>query len=159
MKKLGLTFAAVGLFFATAAQAQDIEQNTNTKTTETTESTDMSKDMSKSDDQTNDNKTGVYDNGMNTDDHNTGLKAGQNDGFEMQNDGFEMVEVAELPEAVSTAISTDYQGATTKEAYVKEKDGKMIYKIKLDVNGVEKKVYTDADGIWIKKEDKKKESY
>jgi hypothetical protein len=150
MKKLGLTFAAVGLFFATAAQAQDIEQNT--KTTETTESTDMSKDMSKSDDQTNDNKTGVYDNGMNTDDHNTGLKAGQNDGFEM-------VEVAELPEAVSTAISTDYQGATTKEAYVKEKDGKMIYKIKLDVNGVEKKVYTDADGIWIKKEDKKKESY
>jgi len=27
------------------------------------------------------------------------------------------------------------------------------------VNGVEKKVYADADGNWIKKEDKRKESY
>ncbi len=114
MKKLGLTFAAIGLFFATAAQAQDVEATTTTSVvTETA----------------------------------------------VQTDDFKKVEVSELPEAVTAAIATDFEGATTKEAYVKEKEGNLIYKIKLDVNGVEKKVYADADGNWIKKEDKKKESY
>jgi len=114
MKNLGLTFAAIGLFFATAAQAQDVEATTTTSVvTETV----------------------------------------------VQTDDFKKVEVSELPEAVTAAIATDFEGATTKEAYVKEKEGKLIFKIKLDVNGVEKKVYSDADGNWIKKEDKKKESY
>jgi uncharacterized membrane protein YkoI len=114
MKKLGLTFAAIGLFFATAAQAQDVEATTTTSVvTETA----------------------------------------------VQTDDFKKVEVSELPEAVTAAIAKDFEGATTKEAYVKEKEGNLIYKIKLDVNGVEKKVYADADGNWIKKEDKKKESY
>jgi len=116
MKKLGLTFAAIGLFFATAAQAQEVEEAATAETTVVTE-------------------------------------------VAVQQDDFKMIEVSELPEAVTAAIAKDFQGATTKEAYVKEKEGKMIYKIKLDVNGVEKKVYADADGNWIKKEDKKKESY
>lgn len=115
MKKLGLTFAAIGLFFATAAHAQEVEV-TSTTTEVVTE-------------------------------------------VEVQQDDFKKVEVSELPEAVTAAIATDFEGAITKEAYVKEKEGKLIYKIKLDVNGVEKKVYSDADGKWIKKEDKKKESY
>jgi hypothetical protein len=116
MKKIGLTFAAIGLFFATAAQAQEVEETATTETAVFEETA-------------------------------------------VQTDGFEMVEVSELPVGVMTAITTDFEGATTKEAYAKEKDGKMIYKIKLDVNGVEKKVFVDADGNWIKKEDKKKESY
>lgn len=114
MKKIGLTFAAIGLFFAATAQAQEVEV-----TTTTTEVTEVA----------------------------------------VQQDDFKKIDVLELPEAVTSAIATDFEGATTKEAYVKEKDGKLIYKIKLDVNGIEKKVYTDADGNWIKKEDKKKESY
>jgi hypothetical protein len=114
MKNLGLTFAAIGLFFATAAQAQDVEATTTTSVvTETA----------------------------------------------VQTDDFKMVEVSELPEAVTAAIATDFEGATTKEAYVKEKEGNLIFKIKLDVNGVEKKVYADADGNWINKDDKKQESY
>ena len=114
MKNIGLTFAAIGWFFATAAQAQDVEATTTTSVvTETA----------------------------------------------VQTDDFKKIEVSELPEAVTAAIATDFEGVTTKEAYAKEKDGNLIFKIKLDVNGVEKKVYADADGNWIKKEDKRKESY
>lgn len=113
MKKLGLTFAAIGLFFATTSQAQEVEAAATTVVTEKT----------------------------------------------VQTDDFKKIEVSELPEAITTAIATDFEGATTKEAYIKEKEGKLIYKIKLEVNGMEKKVYADADGNWIRKEDKKKESY
>lgn len=74
-------------------------------------------------------------------------------------DEYEKIEVAELPAAVNLAIETDYAGATTKEVWFKEKEGKKVYKIKLDVNGEEKKVYADAEGNWIKKDDKKKEAY
>ncbi len=116
MKKLGLTFAAIGLFFVTAVQAQEVVATGTTETPIVAETT-------------------------------------------VQTDDFKKVEVSELPEAVTAAIATDFEGATAKEAYVKEKEGKMIYKIKLDIDGVEKKVYADGDGNWIKKEDKKKESY
>ena len=114
MKKLGLTFAAIGLFFATASQAQDVEATTTTETEVVSETA-------------------------------------------VQTDDFKKVEVSELPEAVTAAIAADYEEATTQEAYVKEKDGKLIYKIKLDVNGEVKKVYVDAEGNWIKKEDKKQD--
>lgn len=113
MKKLGLTFAAIGLFFATTSQARGVEATATTVVTEKT----------------------------------------------VQTDDFKKIEVSELPEAITMAIATDFEGATTKEAYIKEKEGKLIYKIKLEVNGIEKKVYADANGNWIKKEDKKKESY
>ena len=114
MKKLGLTFVAIGLFFATASQAQEVEANATTETEVVLETA-------------------------------------------VQTDGFKKVEVSELPEAVTAAIAVDYEGAITKEAYVMEKEGNLIYKIKLDVNGEVKKVYADADGNWIKKEDKKQE--
>ncbi len=106
MKKLGLTFAAIGLFFATTAQAQEEAQNMPEVATE--------------------------------------IAVG---------DEFEKIEVAELPEAVATAVSTDYAEASTTEAWVKEKDDKQVYKIKLDVNGEEKVVYVDAEGNWLEKED------
>lgn len=107
MKKLGLTFAAIGLFFATTVQAQEEEQMIPEVTTEE-------------------------------------VAVG---------DEFEKIEVSELPEAVTTAVSTDYAEASTTEAWVKEKDGEQVYKIKLDVNGEEKEVYTDAEGNWLEKED------
>ena len=114
MKKLGLTFAAIGLFFATTTQAQETSEASAEVTTEV-------------------------------------AVAAQ--------DEYTKIEVAELPAAVTLAIETDFAGATAKEVWVKEKEGKKVYKIKLDVNGKEKKVYADAEGNWIKKEDKKKETY
>lgn len=114
MKKLGLTFAALGLFFATTTQAQGTSEASEVVSTEV-------------------------------------AVASQ--------DEYEKIEVAELPSAVNLAIETDYAGAATKEVWVKEKEGKKVYKIKLDVNGEEKKVYADAEGNWIKKEDKMKETY
>ncbi len=71
---------------------------------------------------------------------------------------YEKIEVSELPEAVTASITRDFVEATTTEAWVKEKDGKSVYKIKLDLNGEEKKLYADAEGNWIDKEDKKKDS-
>lgn len=109
MKKLGLTFAAIGFFFATTSQAQVTETSTEVQTEVTTS---------------------------------------------VQND-YEKVEVAELPEAVTTAISTDKAGATTEEAWVKEKEGKKIYKLKL--SGQEEHVYIDAEGNWIDKDEKEKD--
>lgn len=111
MKKLGLTFAAIGLFFATTTQAQVPPTSTEVPTEERA----MEKD-------------------------------------------YEKIEVTELPAAVSTAITTDYSEAQTREAWVKEKeDGKKVYKIKLDVNGQEETVYADEEGNWLDKDDKKKD--
>lgn len=107
MKKLGLTFAAIGLFFATAVQAQEETETTPEVTTEVA----------------------------------------------VVGDEFEAIDVAELPEAVTSAMSTDYAEASATEAWVKEKGDKQVYKIKLDVNGEEKVVYADAEGNWLKKED------
>jgi len=110
MKKLVLTFAAIGLFF-TGVQAQVAETTTTTEVT--------------------------------------------TQAVVSENDDFEKIEVAELPAAVTTAITRDHAGATTQEAWVKEKDGKVVYKLKLNVDGEEKKLYSDAEGNWIDKKDKK----
>ncbi len=115
MKKLGLTFAAIGLFFATTAQAQESEAAAEVST-----------------------------------EVEVAVEA---------QDEYEKIEASALPAAVTLAIETDYAGATAKEVWMKEKEGKKVYKIKLDVNGEEKKVYADAEGNWIKKDDKKKEAY
>lgn len=109
MKKLGLTFAAIGFFFATTTQAQVAETTTEVQTEVRTS---------------------------------------------VEND-YEKVEIAELPQAVATAVSTDYAGATTEEAWVKEKEGKQVYKLKL--SGQEEHVYVDAEGNWIEKDKKKKD--
>lgn len=108
MKKLGLTFAAIGLFFATTVQAQEEEPMNPEVTTEV-------------------------------------VAVGE----------FEMIETSELPETVATAVSTDYAEASTTEAWVKEKDGKQVYKLKLDVNGEEKVVYVDDQGNWLEMKDTK----
>ena len=115
MKKLILSFAAIGLFFTTT-QAQVVAE-----TTTTTEVT------------TNEVTTEV----------------------EVQDD-FTQIEVVELPAAVTAAITRDFAGAVTQEAWVKEKDGKVVYKIKVEVNGEKQKLYADAEGNWIEKEKKDK---
>ncbi len=113
MKKLVLTFAAIGLFF-TGAQAQVAETTTTTEVpTQTLVSVE---------------------------------------------DEYEKIELAELPAAVTDAITRYFAGATTQEAWVKEKDGKVIYKLKLNVDGEKKKLYADAEGNWIDKKDKKDEN-
>lgn len=112
MKKLGLTFAAIGLFFAATTQSVIAQVYTEAQTEERA----------------------------------------------VEKDDYEKIEVTQLPAAVSTAITTDYAMAETREAWMKEKeDGKKVYKIKLDVNGQEETVYADADGNWIEKDHKKKD--
>ena len=113
MKKLGLTLAAIGLFF-TAAQAQ-VESEVQSEVQEQREV----------------------------------VVAGNE---------FEQMELAALPEAVTAAILSEFPEAITTEAYEKKDNEKVIYKVKLDLNGQMKKVYLDAEGNWIKKEDKKEES-
>lgn len=114
MKKLILSFAAIGLFFTTT-QAQVVAETTTTTEVTTTEVTEV----------------------------------------EVQDD-FTQIEVVELPAAVTAAITRDFAGAVTQEAWVKEKDGKVVYKIKVDVNGEKQKLYADAEGNWIEKEKKDK---
>ncbi len=70
-------------------------------------------------------------------------------------DDFEEIDVTALPAAINEAIARDFAGATAQEAWVKEKDNKQVYKIKLNVAGEEKKVYADAEGNWIDMKDKK----
>jgi polysaccharide deacetylase 2 family uncharacterized protein YibQ len=115
MKKLGLTLAAVGLFFmATNTQAQvvaEVEQEVSVESD-----------------------------------------------VDVTGDEFEKIEVADLPETITAAILTEFPEAIAKDAFVKQDDEELIYKVKLDIKGQEKKVYLDAEGNWIKKEDKKEES-
>jgi len=111
MKKLILSFAAIGLFFTTT-QAQVVSETTTSTEVTTTEVT--------------------------------------------VQDDYSQIEVVELPAAVTAAITRDFAGAVTQEAWVKEKDGKVVYKIKLDVNGEKQKLYADAEGNWIEKEKKDK---
>lgn len=113
MKKLILTFGAIGLFFAVSTQAQ-VYANSSSEVP-------FVEVLEKSD--------------------------------------YEKIEVSELPAAITTSVSTDFEEATITEAWVKEKeDGTSVYKIKLDVNGEEKKLYADAEGNWIDSDEETKES-
>ncbi len=76
----------------------------------------------------------------------------------LEGDNFKKIEANALPEAVIAAILTQFPEAVTTDAFVKLDDEEAIYKVKLDLNGQMKKVYLDAAGNWIKKEDKKEES-
>jgi len=73
-------------------------------------------------------------------------------------DEFEEIDIATLPELVIAAILTEFPEAVIKSAFLKQDDEEVIYKVKLDFQGQEKKVYLDAEGNWIKKEDKKEEN-
>ncbi len=112
MKKLGLTLAAMGLFF-TATQAQvvgDVQAEVEVETE-----------------------------------------------LAVAGDEFKRIDVTALPEEVTAALVTEYPNALTTDAFVKMDDEEVIYKVKLDIKGQAKKVYLDAKGHWIKKEDKKEE--
>ncbi|MBZ9631066.1 hypothetical protein LB465_09765 [Salegentibacter sp. LM13S] len=64
-------------------------------------------------------------------------------------DEFVEVDVLVLPQAIKDAIMTDLNGAVAEEAWVKEKDGKSVYKLALNVDGDKKKAYIDREGNWI----------
>lgn len=112
MKKLGLTLAAIGLFF-TAGYAQEGEVIKETEV-----ENELIVDINE----------------------------------------FEQIELAELPEVLTSAILSEFPESVTKEAFVKQEDEQTIYKVNLDLNGQIKTVYLDSEGNWIKKEDKKEES-
>lgn len=116
MKKVFLTFAAIGLFFTT----------TQAQVTETTSE--------------------VY------------TEANSEVAAEATGDEFEKIELTEIPAAVTEAITRDFADAGTQEAWVKEVEGKKVYKIKLNVSGEEKKVYADAEGNWIDMKEKKEKN-
>jgi len=113
MKKLGLTLAAVGLFFITT-QAQVVGEVQSEVAVEA--------------------------------------------GVAVAGDEFETIEIATLPEAVTIAISTEFPEALTTEAFVKNEDEELTYKVKLNVEGLEKEVYLDAEGTWIEKEEVKEDN-
>ena len=112
MKKLGLTLAAVGLFFATT-QAQVVGEAQSEVAVEAE--------------------------------------------VAVAGNEFETIEIAALPEAVTTAISTEFQEALITEAFVKNEDEELTYKVKLNIEGLEKDVYLDAEGNWIEKEEVKED--
>ena len=60
---------------------------------------------------------------------------------------FEEINVADLPEAVTTAVSTNYPTAKVEKAYKNEEDQ---YKLELALeDGTKGTVYADAEGNWI----------
>tara|TARA_R100001369_G_C3277717_1_gene161368 strand:+ start:458 stop:799 length:342 start_codon:yes stop_codon:yes gene_type:complete len=69
-------------------------------------------------------------------------------------DDYKEVDVLALPQAIKDAVMTDMNGAVAEEAWVKEKEGKKVYKLSLNVDGEKKKAYIDAEGNWIEKEEK-----
>jgi len=69
-------------------------------------------------------------------------------------DDYKKVDVLALPQAVKDAVMTDMNGAVAEEAWVKEKDGKTVYKLALNTEGEKTKAYIDKEGNWIEKEDK-----
>ena len=77
---------------------------------------------------------------------------------DQQNTEMQPVAASELPAAITTALqSQDYSGWTVGNAYKKEKDGKMIYKVELKNGAETKTVKFDADGNMMKGKDKDKE--
>ena len=66
-------------------------------------------------------------------------------------DEFVKMDPADLPQAVMQTLAKDYEGASIKEAYVKEKDGAKIYKIVVVAkNETETTIMLDEKGEAIK---------
>lgn len=60
---------------------------------------------------------------------------------------FQEISISDVPAAVTTAIETDYPGATLDKAYVNENDQ---YKLEVSSeDGTMMELYTDAEGNWI----------
>ncbi len=67
------------------------------------------------------------------------------------------IAASELPAAITASLQgQDYSGWTVENAYKKEKDGKMIYKVELKNGAETKTVKFDADGNMLKGKDKEK---
>ncbi len=62
---------------------------------------------------------------------------------------------SELPAAVRTAINQQYANRTIEKAGTVEKDGKTMYKAKLDGDDEDLKVIFNADGSVVKEKEKK----
>lgn len=61
---------------------------------------------------------------------------------------YEKINKSELPEAVVTAVATDFKGSTISEAFKTEDNTyKLVLKNEAGEKGI---VYTDATGKWIK---------
>ena len=62
-------------------------------------------------------------------------------------DDFTAIETSELPEAVSTAVATNYPSATINKASVNKEEQ---YKLEVALeDGTEGVLYADKDGNWI----------
>lgn len=62
-------------------------------------------------------------------------------------DDFSAIEISELPEAVTNAVSTNYPSATISKAYVNQEEQ---YKLEVTLeDGTTGTLYADKDGNWI----------
>lgn len=72
-----------------------------------------------------------------------------------QHEDFRVIQEQDLPNEVRQALQRDYAGATVSEAYVKEKDGEVKYKLAVETpEGEAAELYADPQGNWIEKEEK-----
>ncbi|MEZ4969378.1 MAG: hypothetical protein R2814_06925 [Flavobacteriaceae bacterium] len=62
-------------------------------------------------------------------------------------DDFSEIETSDLPEAVSTAVSTEYPSATISKAYVNKQEQ---YKLEVTLeDGTTGTLHADKDGKWL----------
>ncbi|WP_165750582.1 hypothetical protein [Cellulophaga sp. Z1A5H] len=62
-------------------------------------------------------------------------------------DGFSEIEMSELPEAVATAVSSNYPSATIDKAHVNDQKQ---YKLEVSLeDGTSGTLYADENGNWI----------
>ncbi|MBU3010384.1 hypothetical protein KO506_03150 [Polaribacter vadi] len=66
------------------------------------------------------------------------------------NNEFKEIAIADLPAAVSEAITKDFESATVTKVYVNASEQ---YKIEIKVDEKETVVYADKEGSWLKEED------
>lgn len=138
MKKLGLTLiAAAGMFFITEGATAQVEQETQNDQT-----TQQNQEQQTQDQQTQEQEA-----------QEQQTQGQQTQSQQKQDRDFEEVDVVALPQDVKDAVMTDYSGAVTEEAWVKEKDGKTVYKLSLNADGEKQKVFADAEGNWIDKDE------
>lgn len=66
---------------------------------------------------------------------------------EMKQKEYKKIETTKLPEAVQTAVSRDFRGATINEAHVADDK---TYKLVVTVDNQKRTLYADENGNWIK---------
>ncbi|MBC8766496.1 hypothetical protein H4O18_00695 [Arenibacter sp. BSSL-BM3] len=74
-------------------------------------------------------------------------KAGEATQVAVTQDDFSEIETSNLPEAVATAVATDYPSGTISKAYVNKQEQ---YKLEVTLeDGTTGTLYADKDGNWI----------